>query len=575
MTQPISLKTFCGCDFSADLLNVQPALGKLKEYCSGQGMKTEVWQQIEIATAEGLNNAILHGCKNRPEASVHVRWDWSDERLWIEITDPSDFMPGPAAAVLPDDPLAESGRGAFLISTLMDRVEHRKTAEGHTLRMEKEVGRQAWTIAKAAEMESTIEGLMKELSRSYEEISSLFHFAEELATSTTLEEFLNRSFTPLLGLTNGESAFARFLNPDGTDLVLVKQGGINDSRSELIPVESDSAEAVVFRMGKAMTIEDCSTLDWHDELRPHQGGIFICPVSFRSKMIGCLVVTQRKGVPYFSAGELELIRVVADFLGIVTTTNRLQTQRQAQKVAVHDLEIAASIQQSLLPRRFPENSNYRIFGICQNARQVGGDYFDVLQVSPDAILFVIADVMGKGVPAALLASVLRTAIHARLDLATNPGRLLTEVNHQIASDLSQIDMFITAQIACLSEKENTLLLSNAGHCPLLHYNPASESISRRIVEGTPLGVIDNFDYQEQSYQVEKDDYLVFLTDGLYEVENQAGELLGLDNLVHQIQSTRSRNPADFCARLLEYVHKYSGGQPAADDRTLLAIERAL
>ena len=81
----------------------------------------------------------------------------------------------------------------------------------------------------------------------------------------------------------------------------------------------------------------------------------------------------------------------------------------------------------------------------------------MLQVTPDAIPFVIADVMGKGVPAALIATILRTAIHARLNLVNQPGRLLTEVNHQLASDLTHLDMFITAQVACLSLRDNTLL----------------------------------------------------------------------------------------------------------------------
>jgi sigma-B regulation protein RsbU (phosphoserine phosphatase) len=182
--------------------------------------------------------------------------------------------------------------------------------------------------------------------------------------------------------------------------------------------------------------------------------------------------------------------------------------------------------------------------------------------------------MGKGGPAALLATVMRTAVYARLNLAMEPGRLLTEVNHQIASDLSQVDMFITAQIACLLEKENSLLLSNAGHCPLLHHRLAEDRISQLIVEGTPLGVIDNFDYREERYRVERGDRLLFLTDGVYEVEDAAGDILGIDRLAQKVRSDLTCAPADLCGRILDFVHAFSGGRPAADDRTLLAVERA-
>jgi serine phosphatase RsbU (regulator of sigma subunit) len=290
-------------------------------------------------------------------------------------------------------------------------------------------------------------------------------------------------------------------------------------------------------------------------------------------MLGCLVVTQRPGYPYFSAGNLGLIRFLADFLGIMRATNTLQEQRQAQQRALRELEIASSIQQTLLPQSFPKNPNYRIFGLCQSAQEVGGDYFDALNVTDDGILLVIADVMGKGVPAALLATIFRTAIHARLDLAPQPDLLLTEVNHQIASDLAQIDMFITAQVAYLSLSENSLLVANAGHCPLLHCLSAEKKVVQIKGGGIPLGVIDGFEYNSQRHTVSRGDRLVFLTDGLYEVESGGNQMMGIDFLADEIARFPAESSSDFCAHLLDFVRNFSGAKPASDDRTLLTVER--
>ena len=574
MNPEIAYEEIAQCRFPAELRCIRSALDKLGAYCRGHGLRPTLWNQVELAVAEGLNNAVEHGCAGIANAQVVLRWSWTLELLRIEMIDPGRFVPPPSEASLPEDLLAEGGRGAFIMASMMDRVEHRLTDEGHLLCLEKTVGFQTWKLEDAALMETTIESMTEDLSRSYEDLAALFRFAEELATSTSLSEFLDRSLQRLLALVTGQSAFVRLLSEDGKALDLVgpppaKAPWIERS----LPLNSAAAAATAFNTGRPVTVEDCTKLPPNDPLHHHKGGAFACPIFFRSKPLGCLIVTRSVHLGYFSAGELGLIRVVADFLGIVRTTNILQEQREAQQRALRELEIASDIQQSLLPRTFPDNAGYRICGVCQSAQEVGGDYFDALALPNDGIFLVIADVMGKGVPAALLATVLRTAIHARLDLATTPDLLLTEVNRQIAQDLAQIDMFITAQVAYLSCKENTLRLVNAGHCPLIHCRAATGEAVQLHGNGIPLGVLAGFDYRADRYTIEPGDRLVFLTDGLYEVENEAAQPLGIQALVDRINHERTLPPAEFCSRILGYVREYSGRASAADDHTLLTVDR--
>ncbi len=130
--------------------------------------------------------------------------------------------------------------------------------------------------------------------------------------------------------------------------------------------------------------------------------------------------------------------------------SELQQRRDSEQRALRELEIAAEIQTALLPQDFRLNEHLDTFGTCQPALKAGGDYFDLISLPNGAAFVVIADVMGKGVSAALLANMLRTNIRAQLDLAEDPGRLLTVVNRVMAPDLVKLDMFITAACAWIS-----------------------------------------------------------------------------------------------------------------------------
>ena len=188
------------------------------------------------------------------------------------------------------------------------------------------------------------------------------------------------------------------------------------------------------------------------------------------------------------------------------------------------------------------------------------------------MLVAIADVMGKGMPAALLATILRATLHARLDLADNPGRLLSAINRQISVDLATLEMFITAQVAFLSHENGEIIFASAGHCPVLHYRKGIDRASQFKVGGIPLGVLDDVEYESFHLKVAPGDRFVFLTDGLYEAQSPLGEMLGLDRIAMQIPRLWSDAPHTFCGSLLDYVREFSGGAHAADDRTVLVVE---
>ncbi len=127
------------CRLKPDLQLVAATLSMMKEYFQARGLQPSVWFELELAAAEALNNAIEHGCICHPEVEIACRWRWTDEIIQIEVTDAGHYKPPSGDPRLPADPLAEQGRGAFLIARLVDTVEHASSAEGHLIRLTKRV----------------------------------------------------------------------------------------------------------------------------------------------------------------------------------------------------------------------------------------------------------------------------------------------------------------------------------------------------------------------------------------------------------------------------------------------------
>jgi serine phosphatase RsbU (regulator of sigma subunit)/anti-sigma regulatory factor (Ser/Thr protein kinase) len=573
------VEEYYGVEFPPEFERVASVVAKLLAFCFTQGLSSEVCAQVELATVEGINNAIEHGCAGKPEASVRLRWSWTEQTLEVRIYDPGEFIPGSVEAVLPEDVLAEGGRGGFLMATLMDSVEHTLKDGQHCVVLRKLVGEKPAYLPKEIESATLLRDMTVELSTSYETLSALFHFSAELATAPSFDAFVGNVLIRLLDLLSAHEANVRLAQEDGRlklSCARFRDEDGLDTASEAgymtrLPVQDETIEGSVFRIGAERTIEDCSAVARADPLWRSEGVAFVCPLSFQGMVLGVLTVLRLKELPFFSAGQISLMRTIAEYLGIARTTTLLQQKREEEQRAIRELEIAAEIQQSLVPRSFPNNARVRVSGISQAAFKVGGDYLDALSIGGD-VLLAIADVMGKGMPAALLATILRTSLHARLDFAEDPGMLLSEINRQISPDLARLDSFITAQVAFFSHEAQELLFASAGHCPLLKYGAGNGKVDQMRAGGVPLGVIESECYTTHRVPVAPGDRFVFLTDGVYEAESSSGEPLGWDRILSEIPNLWVGTPHAFCVRVLDFVRDFTGGAEASDDRTLLTLE---
>lgn len=565
---PLEFREGAEYDFSPDLGAVEIMLRQMKRYLDERGFPEDEWGGLQLAVAEALNNAIIHGCRDKPDARLRFRWAWSDSGLAVQVRDPGHFEPPDDWHELPDDPLAENGRGGFLISDFFDDVRHHNSERGHEVTLRKTIS-VAPQPPNVAAVEEELQLMTQDLSDSYESLAAMFNISALLATSRSFDEFMDRVLRRLRNLLATDLVYARLRRADGRWQLFM------DRVNETIPAPPASLsppEESVLSAQQFISNDRAGELPESDALHAWQAGLMIGPVSFQGKAIGLIVSGRREGAP-FTAGQTNLLRTIADFVGVAHTTAELNRQREEQLRELRELEIAAQIQRSLLPTEFPESPHWEIHGICESARAVGGDFFDAITGPDGHILVLIADVMGKGVPAAMLSSLLRASARARLDLAHDPAQLLTELNRLLAGDLSALSMFITAELISLSPDGTRCTIANAGHSDPLVFAPGDAAAREiRSVGDVPLGVLPDTQYENATVTIDPDAIVCLVTDGLFELEDAAGEMLGMDALCDRLPTWWQGSLTEFTAtcittlKLIQHDHQ-------SDDRTLVAFTR--
>lgn len=551
-----------------DLAAVEPALGRLRTWLQGRGVEAgPALDATLLATTEALTNAVRHGGGPR-EAVVRLAWSWREGDLEIEVSEPGNFAPTEDWRRLPADPLREGGRGGFLISQLMDAVEHRNHDGRHALVLRKRLAVGPGVASTASEAELT--AMTEELANAYETIAALFHFAGSLATAPGLKELADRSFERLRPLIAANAAWVRLLAGDGTLRLLAVAG--ENGLPDTLPAQSATIETAVAQSAREQTLARRSELAATDPLRAGSGCAFICPFSFQGQLRGVVTVTRADDAGgFFTAGQIGLVRTLAEFLGIACGSSDLQTQRQQAEKSERQLEFAQHVQRGLLPERIASHPVWRVYGVCAQAAEVGGDFFDVIDLADGRRVAVIADVMGKGMSAALLAATLRSALRAHAPAASDPAALLNRVNRQLAGDLQHLEMFITAQVVELAARGGALAYASAGHCPILQVEPG-QAPQWWEEGGLPLGVDANETYEARAMPVSRRACVLLMTDGVLEHEDEAGRELGREGLLALIGTCASGgDPAKAGPGLLAALKERSAGRPPRDDCTLVAI----
>ena len=236
----------------------------------------------------------------------------------------------------------------------------------------------------------------------------------------------------------------------------------------------------------------------------------------------------------------------------------------------NELDVARGMQQSILPTRFPKDPSYAVYGKMQPARNVGGDFFDVMYLNDGRVGLAVADVSDKGVPAALFMMSSRTLLKGAAISVGLPGEVLREVNDLLIED-NEGGMFVTLLYAVYDPSSRELTYANGGHNSPLVVHPDGTSALFPLTDGIALGIAPDLSYKQNTVTLSPGDSVIFYTDGVTEAMNSEEEEFGLDPLSEFFRTNPPENPEETTAAVFDAVNAFAGEMAQSDDITCLVL----
>ena len=285
--------------------------------------------------------------------------------------------------------------------------------------------------------------------------------------------------------------------------------------------------------------------------------------------VGVLYMDSRQSAADLSSGNREILQTLALEASTILENARLLGEERLKQHMEEELNVARTIQTGLLPSELPSVGWFRAVGSSIASRQVGGDYFDVRQVSPEMFACIIADVSGKGVSAALLAALLQGAFVFASEGAVEIEDVMSRVN-RFLHERARGEKYATV-VFCTIDRSGELRWSNAGHPKPILVRAGSELISLEST-GLPLGMLEVASYEVKSMQLQPGDKLVLYSDGLSEAESEDGEFFDRKAFRETLLANAALGCKEFHSKLVEAVEDFSEGAELSDDITTLVLE---
>ena len=239
-----------------------------------------------------------------------------------------------------------------------------------------------------------------------------------------------------------------------------------------------------------------------------------------------------------------------------------------------ELNIASSIQENSVPNifpAFPERAEFDVFASMSPAKEVGGDFYDFFLIDENRLAVVMADVSGKGVPAALFMMVTKILINDRSLMGGTPGEILTFVNDRICEN-NRADMFVTVWLGILDISDGTLTFANAGHDDPAVYRNGGIFAIEKTRHSPVIGAMSGIQYRDYALKMEKGDRLFLYTDGIPEATDLSNNMFTIEGMVEALNSCRGLSPREMLSQVRSKVDSFVGDAPQFDDITMLCLE---
>jgi serine phosphatase RsbU (regulator of sigma subunit)/anti-sigma regulatory factor (Ser/Thr protein kinase) len=297
------------------------------------------------------------------------------------------------------------------------------------------------------------------------------------------------------------------------------------------------------------------------------------PLVSQGELIGVLNLGPRRSEQEYSSDDRKLLDNLAAQAAPALRVGQLVRQQEAEARTrqrfEQELEVARLIQQNFLPKELPELSGWQVAACYQPAREVGGDFYDVIPLTGGQVGFVIGDVTDKGVPAALVMAATRSVLRASAQRLVEPGAVLERVNEHLCPDMPA-KMFVTCLYGVLDPATGHFRFANAGH-DLPYVKTAVGSVELRA-RGMPLGLMTGMKYEERETLLAPGDSLLLHSDGIVEAHDPQGQMFGFPRLKEAV--ARYPGGAELIDLVLADLHVHTGPDAEQeDDITMVVLQR--
>jgi serine phosphatase RsbU (regulator of sigma subunit) len=277
---------------------------------------------------------------------------------------------------------------------------------------------------------------------------------------------------------------------------------------------------------------------------------------------------------YLLAKATTLCDEVGNIVGAIESVRDMTERRlmeQKLERSRTELNVAAEIQRSFIPKKTPNIPNFEVAAVTIPAMEVGGDFYDFINMPDGSHGLVIADAAGKSIPAALFMALSRTIIRTCAVHQSRSSLVLKDANNMIASDATA-GMFVTLLFGILCGEDFTFKYANAGHPTPLIFKSRGYKYMEEAASGIALGAKEDATYEENVIKFEPGDLAIFFTDGVTEAMNSQGELYGLERLTETMKKTCQSSPQEILCRILEELSAFREEQEQNDDITLVVLK---
>lgn len=299
----------------------------------------------------------------------------------------------------------------------------------------------------------------------------------------------------------------------------------------------------------------------------------IIPMIVKSKVIGLLMFGLKHSGSQFGGKDLELLCAASNQIGVAIENARLYESETEKLKIERDLDLARKIQQGLLPNCIPQLGGLDICGEMIPAMQVGGDYFDLIQISDTKLFVAVGDVSGKGLSASLYMTKLQTMVQLACNNISSPREILIEINKGLYKSMDR-SWFITMTLALFDLEKHTVKLCRAGHMPLLAaYNGVVETIKTQGI-GLGLEKGDIFDKAlvEEELALKHGQIFAFFSDGITEAMNESDELFGEEKLTELLKGKTKYRSSEIMDNVWNAVKSFKASAQPNDDMTMVIVK---